>query len=224
MTTNLEEALKPQSMPSGPRNILRSNDSARWSREECDVFRKALMKFGIGNWAKIIESQCLPGKTNAQMNLQLQRMLGQQSTAEFASLHIDPLVIGEKNSKIQGPDIKRKNNCIVNTGGKPTRVEIKKKIEKNKELYEISEEEWLKIELPKPEDPELELQTKREELRRLLEELANVQSQIATINQKNQVSKKEEEMPDSLSSDETTTKPAKKSRTSTNNKISKSTA
>ncbi|CAJ0905393.1 11013_t:CDS:2, partial [Entrophospora sp. SA101] len=210
MTTNLEEALKPQSMP-------------RWSREECDVFRKALMKFGIGNWAKIIESQCLPGKTNAQMNLQLQRMLGQQSTAEFASLHIDPLVIGEKNSKIQGPDIKRKNNCIVNTGGKPTRVEIKKKIEKNKELYEISEEEWLKIELPKPEDPELELQTKREELRRLLEELANVQSQIATINQKNQVSKKEEEMPDSLSSDETTTKPAKKSRTSTNNKISKST-
>nr|CAG8589041.1 10850_t:CDS:2 [Entrophospora candida] len=222
MTTNLEEALKPQSMPSGPRNILRSNDSASlwnctlspgWSREECDVFRKALMKFGIGNWAKIIESQCLPGKTNAQMNLQLQRMLGQQSTAEFASLHIDPLVIGEKNSKIQGPDIKRKNNCIVNTGGKPTRVEIKKKIEKNKELYEISEEEWLKIELPKPEDPELELQTKREELRRLLEELANVQSQIATINQKNQVSKKEEEMPDSLSSDETTTKPAKKSRT-----------
>ncbi|CAJ0633270.1 16504_t:CDS:2, partial [Entrophospora sp. SA101] len=210
MTTNLEEALKPQSMPSGPRNILRSNDSASlwnctlspgWSREECDVFRKALMKFGIGNWAKIIESQCLPGKTNAQMNLQLQRMLGQQSTAEFASLHIDPLVIGEKNSKIQGPDIKRKNNCIVNTG----------------------EEEWLKIELPKPEDPELELQTKREELRRLLEELANVQSQIATINQKNQVSKKEEEMPDSLSSDETTTKPAKKSRTSTNNKISKST-
>jgi hypothetical protein len=39
------------------------------------------MLFGIGNWAKIIESDCLPGKTNAQMNLQLQRLLGQQSTA-----------------------------------------------------------------------------------------------------------------------------------------------
>jgi hypothetical protein len=58
--------------------------------------------------------------------------------------------------------------------GKPTRDEIKKKIEKNKGLYvivtfifittcnsfdiykniryEISEEEWLTIELPKPED------------------------------------------------------------------------
>jgi hypothetical protein len=39
------------------------------------------MLFGIGNWAKIIDSDCLPGKTNAQMNLQLQRLLGQQSTA-----------------------------------------------------------------------------------------------------------------------------------------------
>lgn len=37
---------------------------------------------------------------------------------EFAGLHVDPLVIGEKNSKIQGPNIKRKNNCIVNTGSK----------------------------------------------------------------------------------------------------------
>jgi hypothetical protein len=52
-----------------------------WYREECDILRKALMKYGIGNWAQIIASNCLPGKTNAQMNLQLQRMLGQQSTA-----------------------------------------------------------------------------------------------------------------------------------------------
>lgn len=48
---------------------------------EAEVLRKALMKFGIGNWSKIIESNCLVGKTNAQMNLQTQRMLGQQSTA-----------------------------------------------------------------------------------------------------------------------------------------------
>lgn len=79
---------------------------------------------------------------------------------EFAGLHIDPLVIGEKNSKIQGPDIKRKNNCIVNTGGtlrpfvhlfkvflstliihsfnslgKPSREEIKRRLQQNKQLY-----------------------------------------------------------------------------------------
>jgi hypothetical protein len=35
----------------------------------------------------------------------------------------------------------------------------------------------------------IELQSKREELRRLLEELANIQSQIASTNQKNQVFK-----------------------------------
>jgi hypothetical protein len=52
-----------------------------WTREESDILRKALMKFGIGNWKEVIESGCLPGKTNAQMNLQLQRLLGQQSTA-----------------------------------------------------------------------------------------------------------------------------------------------
>ena len=81
---------KPRSMTAGARNVLRSNDSASlwnctlspgWSEEESEILRKALMKFGIGNWAKIIESGCLPGKTNAQMNLQLQRLLGQQSTA-----------------------------------------------------------------------------------------------------------------------------------------------
>ncbi|CAG8598644.1 17933_t:CDS:2 [Funneliformis caledonium] len=161
MTPIIEETKKPQSMPTGPRNVLRSNDSASlwnctlspgWSRDECDILRKALMKYGIGNWAQIIGSNCLPGKTNAQMNLQLQRMLGQQSTAEFAGLHIDPLVIGEKNSKIQGLNIKRKNNCIVNTGNRPSREEIKRRIQKNKELFEIPEEEWNKIELPKPED------------------------------------------------------------------------
>ena len=46
-----------------------------------NILHKALMKFGVGNWSQIIESDCLPGKTNAQLNNQTQRMLGQQSTA-----------------------------------------------------------------------------------------------------------------------------------------------
>lgn len=81
---------KPRSMPTGARNVLRSNDSASlwnctlspgWSREEADILRNALMKFGVGNWKDIVESGCLPGKNPAQLNLQTQRMLGQQSTA-----------------------------------------------------------------------------------------------------------------------------------------------
>ena len=77
----------------------------------------------------------IQGKTNAQLNSQLQRMLGQQSTAEFQGLHIDPLVIGRLNCLKQGPEIKRKSGMIVNTGGKPTREELKRKIQENKEKY-----------------------------------------------------------------------------------------
>jgi hypothetical protein len=84
------ETSKPRSMTAGLRNIVRSNDSESlwnctlspgWTEEESELLRRALMKYGVGNWAKIIDSGCLPGKTNAQMNLQTQRLLGQQSTA-----------------------------------------------------------------------------------------------------------------------------------------------
>lgn len=51
---------------------------------------------------------------------------------EFASLHIDPKVIGAKNALIQGAHIKRKNNCIVNTGGKLSREELRNKVISNK--------------------------------------------------------------------------------------------
>ncbi|KAG0206322.1 hypothetical protein BGX28_002223 [Mortierella sp. GBA30] len=180
----------PRSMTAGARNILRSNDSASlwnytvapgWSMNEAEVLRKALMKFGIGNWSKIIESNCLVGKTNAQMNLQTQRMLGQQSTAEFAGLHIDPRVIGQKNSLIQGEHIRRKNGCIVNTGAKLSREEIRRRVAENKEQYELTEEEWSAIELPLPEDPQLLLEAKRSEKIRLELELKNVQRQIAML-------------------------------------------
>ncbi|CAO3656187.1 unnamed protein product [Mucor hiemalis] len=181
---------KPRSMTAGARNVLRSNDSASlwnctlspgWTDEESETLRKALMKFGIGNWAKIIESSCLPGKTNAQMNLQLQRLLGQQSTAEFASLHIDPKVIGVKNALIQGPTIKRKNNCIVNTGGKLSREELRLKVISNKEEYELPESDWKDIVLPKVADPVVTLELKKQDLKRIEEDLEKVQACILKI-------------------------------------------
>jgi len=50
-----------------------------WTREEVEVLRVAIMKFGVGKWTDILSSNCLPGKTPAQLNLQTQRALGQQS-------------------------------------------------------------------------------------------------------------------------------------------------
>lgn len=64
-------------------------------------------------------------------------------------------MIGEKNSLIQGEHIRRKNGCIVNTGAKLSREEIRRKIAENKEQYDLPEEEWIGIELPLPEDPQL---------------------------------------------------------------------
>jgi hypothetical protein len=42
-------------------------------------------------------------------------------------------MVGAKNALIQGPHIKRKNNCIVNTGGKLSREDLRKRVIQNKE-------------------------------------------------------------------------------------------
>ncbi|KAJ2776262.1 hypothetical protein H4R18_005763 [Coemansia javaensis] len=181
---------EPRSMPVGQRNVVRSNDSASlwnctlspgWNQAEVQVLRKALMRFGVGNWMKIIESECLPGKTIAQMNLQTQRMLGQQSTAEFNGLHIDALEVGALNSKRQGPEIKRKNNCIVNTGGKLSREEVERRRAAHRAQFEVPKDVWAAIELPRPENPLLLLDRKREELKTLAAELEAVVAQISAI-------------------------------------------
>ena len=92
-------------LPGGKR-VVHCNDSKSlwnftlspgWTMQEVEVFRAALMKFGLGRWSQIVNSRVLPGKTVAQMNNQMQRMIGQQSTREFTGLHIDPSKIFEIN-------------------------------------------------------------------------------------------------------------------------------
>jgi hypothetical protein len=50
------------------------------------------------------------------MNMQTQRLLGQQSLAEFMGLRVDLDRIYQDNMKKQGPEFKRKNNFLVNLG------------------------------------------------------------------------------------------------------------
>ncbi|KAJ2232223.1 hypothetical protein H4R99_001351 [Coemansia sp. RSA 1722] len=192
MSAASNPVVAPRSMPTGQRNVVRSNDSASlwnctlspgWTQDEVQVLRQALMKFGVGNWMKIIESESLPGKTIAQMNLQTQRMLGQQSTAEFNGLHIDALQVGELNSKKQGDGIKRKNNCIVNTGGKLTREEVEERRKMHRERFEVKDEVWRNIVLPRPDNPLVVLDRKREELKVLRNELQDVLKQIDVLEQ-----------------------------------------
>lgn len=44
--------------------------------KEVEILNLALMKFGIGKWRKIINSECLPGKSIGQIYMQTQRLLG----------------------------------------------------------------------------------------------------------------------------------------------------
>ena len=44
--------------------------SPGWSRQEVEILKIAMMKFGVGRWKAIETSECLPTKTIAQMYLQ----------------------------------------------------------------------------------------------------------------------------------------------------------
>lgn len=50
--------------------------SPGWNRQEVEILKIALMKFGVGKWKAIEASGCLPTKTIGQMYLQAQRLLG----------------------------------------------------------------------------------------------------------------------------------------------------
>eukprot|EP01118_Nematostelium_gracile_P015335 TRINITY_DN6126_c0_g1_i1.p1 TRINITY_DN6126_c0_g1~~TRINITY_DN6126_c0_g1_i1.p1 ORF type:complete len:250 (+),score=89.22 TRINITY_DN6126_c0_g1_i1:112-861(+) len=142
--------------------------SPGWSQEEGEILRKAIMKHGLGAWTAIVKSKVLPGKTAAQLNLQTQRMLGQQSLGGFMGIKLDPLVVLEENNKKQGPEYKRKNGCLVNTGNNPTREERAKLIAENREKYELSTEEIDAIVIPVREsDPLAEIAQKNEKKAKL---------------------------------------------------------
>lgn len=121
--------------------------SPGWSRAEVEVLKLALQKFGIGKWARIIRSECLPGKSIGQIYLQTQRIMGVQSLGDYMGLHLDIERIFIDNSRRQG--VVRKNNCIINTGDNPNKVERAKKIDENNRKYGISGEMIRAIKLPK---------------------------------------------------------------------------
>uniref|UniRef100_A0A7S2SJH1 Myb-like domain-containing protein n=1 Tax=Mucochytrium quahogii TaxID=96639 RepID=A0A7S2SJH1_9STRA len=134
--------------------VLHSNDSKSlwnytlspgWTEREVQVFRIALMKFGLGRWTDIVKSRCLPGKTVAQLNNQMQRMIGQQSTSEFTGLHIDPCKVFAENKDKEG---RRKNNVLINMEDNPTKEEVARKRKANKELYGLSKEEIHELVIP----------------------------------------------------------------------------
>lgn len=122
------------------RSLWNMTLSPGWSEAEAEVLREALMFWGVGRWAAIAKARVLPGKTPAQLNLQTQRMLGQQSLAEFMGIRLDPRQVWEENAKRQGAEVKRKNGCIVYTGNSRSAAERAALLEQNRARYELPPE------------------------------------------------------------------------------------
>ena len=117
-----------------------------WRDDEVEVLKVALMKYGIGRWKKIMVSQCLPGKTPSQLSSQTQRLLGQQSLAEYMHLHLDIDKVAKFNH--QKTDVKRKSNCIVNVGKNMSPDELAVLREFNKEKFGLSAEFVKEVNVP----------------------------------------------------------------------------
>lgn len=122
--------------------------SPGWTAEDSKVLELALAKFGVGRWAKITEAGVLPGKSVAQLNLQTQRLLGQQSTREFMGLHLFCSRVGLKNAQLL--DAPRKNGCIINDGDTISLDESRRRKALNKQLYGLSDAQVAAIVLPRP--------------------------------------------------------------------------
>ena len=67
--------MKYQKNISDSKSLWNYTLSPGWTNEEVDVLKIALKKYGIGKWKRIKKTNCLPGKTIAQLNPQTQRLL-----------------------------------------------------------------------------------------------------------------------------------------------------
>jgi len=114
--------------------------SPGFTQEEVDLLRLALIKHGCGSWVKILHH--FPFKKCFQLNIQTQRMFGQQSLREFNGLHLDPKIVLQKNALRE--NVARKNGMII---AKTSKEERMKAHEEWKKL-EVSKEERAKLNIP----------------------------------------------------------------------------
>ncbi|GJQ09104.1 hypothetical protein GpartN1_g895.t1 [Galdieria partita] len=115
--------------------------SPGWTKEEVRILSLCLMSFGVGRWQKIVDSGYLPNKTISQLNLQTQRLIGQQSVAEFTGLCIDPAEVREHNERRIAQGAKTKGGIIVNAGPNPTKEVIMSRLKENSKKFGLKDEQ-----------------------------------------------------------------------------------
>ncbi|GIL82495.1 hypothetical protein Vretimale_11934 [Volvox reticuliferus] len=129
-----------------------------WNREEVQILRLCLMKYGVGQWLQILGTGLLPGKLIQQLNGQTQRLLGQQSLAAFTGLRVDVDRVRVDNEA--RTDATRKAGLII-YDGPPLTKEMKAELrEEAMRKYGLTPEQLKKV------DEQLE------EVMRIAEEVA----------------------------------------------------
>lgn len=93
--------------------------SPGWTKEEAQILKLCLMKYGVGRWVQILDTGLLPGKLIQQLNGQTQRLLGQQSLAAYTGLQVDIDRIRADN--IDKTGVERKSGLIIRSGKNPTK-------------------------------------------------------------------------------------------------------
>jgi len=138
--------------------------SPGWGGFDAHILRLALMRYGCGAWRDI--NKHFPLKTCGQLNLQTQRLFGQQALAEFQRVHIDPNRIKVINDKIDGF---RKNTCLINTGKNVSAQEAQKRRQAHTEKYGIPEELFQAMTVPVVLDAPQDLDGLVDEIEKLRE-------------------------------------------------------
>lgn len=118
-----------------------------WTMEDVEVLKVALIKYGFGQWDRLIKSNCLPGKTPIQMYHQTQRLIGQQSLSKFKGLHVNLQQIFLDNQSKR--NVFRKNNFIINEGDNQTGKMINQSLKENKRKYGYPPEYYKDLKLPR---------------------------------------------------------------------------
>lgn len=138
--------------------------SPGWSKFDAHILRLAIMRYGCGAWRNI--SRHFPQKNCNQLNLQTQRLFGQQALAEFQKVHLDPSRLKVINDKIDGF---RKNTCLINTGNNVSAEEKENRRNDHIEKYGIPKELYQRIQVPVVLDPPAPCETVIDDIEKLRE-------------------------------------------------------
>mmetsp|Transcript_34953 Transcript_34953/g.30796 ORF Transcript_34953/g.30796 Transcript_34953/m.30796 type:complete len:360 (+) Transcript_34953:115-1194(+) len=157
--------------------------SPGWSEFDAHILRLAVMRYGCGAWREI--NKHFPLKTCGQLNLQTQRLFGQQALAEFNKVHIDPSRIKAINDKIDGF---RKNTCLINEGNNLRAEEKERRRQAHIKKYGIPKEIYEQIQVPVVLDPPMPCKTvidNIEKLREMYRAVYDIQLRIKHLKMNN---------------------------------------